>query len=261
MPITLVLLPGMDGTGLLFRNWIAARPEGYVLQVIDYPADQPLGYDALLPLVRARLPREEPYFLLAESFSGPLGLMLARQAPPNLRGLILCCSFAKNPQPALALARPMVGLLGFSALPSIMARLGHRALFGRFADDETRAALSEALRRLPPAVLQARMRAVLDVDVSDLLPQIRLPVLYLQAREDRVVPASASRRGCDALPQVKLASIVAPHMLLQTMPHEAWAAVEAFLGPRIRGDDGGHDNRASTTTSVIPANAGIHKPR
>src|SRR5581483_8651961 len=98
---TIVLLPGMDGTGLLFQPWIAAKPDGFDVQVIDYPVDAELGYEDLWPLVRARLPQNRPYFLLAESFSGPLGVMLAAEAPPGLRGLMLCCTFAKNPRPSL----------------------------------------------------------------------------------------------------------------------------------------------------------------
>jgi pimeloyl-ACP methyl ester carboxylesterase len=226
---TIVLLPGMDGTGLLFQPWIAAKPEGYELCVIDFPVDVALGYDELLPLVRARLPQDRPYVLLAESFSGPLGLMLAAEAPSNLRGLILCSTFAKNPLPLPALVKPFVGLMGFSAFPALLARFGHRALFGHFGEDQYRAVLSEALRRLRPSVFQARMRAVLGVDVTVLLPRVALPVLYLAAEEDRVVPLSALRHLMQALPRMRVARIAAPHMLLQTMPSAAWQAVLSFI--------------------------------
>jgi pimeloyl-ACP methyl ester carboxylesterase len=69
---------------------------------------------------------------------------------------------------------------------------------------------------------------VLSVDVSAVLPQIVVPVLYLRASEDRLVPRSAS----DALtivPQIRLTEIEGPHFLLQASPSAAAAAVEAFL--------------------------------
>ncbi|HEX7642301.1 MAG TPA: alpha/beta hydrolase [Burkholderiaceae bacterium] len=226
---TVVLLPGMDGTGLLFQPWIAAKPDGFDLRVIDYPVDAALGYQELLPLVRVRLPQDRPYILLAESFSGPLGLMLAAEAPSGLAGLILCCTFAKNPLPWLVFAKPLLGGTGFLVSPALLARLGHRALFGRFADAQTKAALSGALRRLHPSVLQARMLAVLGADVSALLPRVCVPALYLSAGEDRVVPASALRRLVEALPRMRISRIATPHMLLQTAPQEAWKAVVTFL--------------------------------
>jgi len=228
--ITIVLLPGMDGTGMLFRPWNDAKPENVELRVIDYPTDVALAYEDLLPLVRARLPQDRPYVLLAESFSGPLGLMLAAEAADRLCGLILCCTFAKNPQPVLKLLRPFVTLVKFAGLPAVLARLGHRALFGRFANTQTQAALSASLRHLHPAVLGSRMRAVLDVDVTPLLSHVDVPVLYLSAEEDRVVPPSALRHLAQALPQMQVVRIAAPHMLLQTMPGAAWQAVLSFFG-------------------------------
>lgn len=226
---TIVLLPGMNGTADLFADFAAVKPSTFQLLTLDYPVDVPLGYDELARLVRSRLPQDRPYVLLAESFSGPIGLMLATEALPGMRGLILCCTFAKNPLPLLALFKPFVVLLGFASLPGLLSKLGHRALFGRFASARTKQALSAALLRLTPSVLQARMRAVLGVDMTALLPQVALPALYLSAQEDRVVPHSACEHLCRYLPQMQVASIAAPHMLLQTAPAEAWDATTAFL--------------------------------
>ncbi|UUZ51553.1 alpha/beta hydrolase [Massilia sp. B-10] len=72
--------------------------------------------------MRSRLPPAEPYFLLGESFSGPVAIALAAERPPMLLGLILSCTFARNPlpistgaQPARAICpavRPLVGTGG-----------------------------------------------------------------------------------------------------------------------------------------------------
>ena len=227
---TIVLLPGMDGTGKLFQHWIAAKPPGYELSALAYPAGEALAYAELAQRVRAALPRDRPYFLLAESFSGPLGLMLSAEVPPGLRGLILCCSFAKGPLPFPALFKPLVALFGFAAQPAVLARLGHRALFGRFAGSDTFNALSDALRGLRAPVLRSRLRAVLAVDATPLLARVTLPVLYLQAKDDRVVPPRALRHLRQFLPHMQVARIAAPHMLLQTAPAEAWRAVLPFVG-------------------------------
>ena len=78
----LIVLPGMDATGTLhdgFINAMAAR--GIAASVIAYPHDRPLDYRQLLPFVQAALPRDVPFVLLGESFSGPLALAVAARAP------------------------------------------------------------------------------------------------------------------------------------------------------------------------------------
>ena len=104
----LVLLPGMDGTGELFAPFIAAL-DGWPTTVISYPPDREMEYAGHEAHARARLPLDGDYVLLAESFSGPVGIALAASRPRGLRGLILCASFAVNPLPRLAFMKPIVG--------------------------------------------------------------------------------------------------------------------------------------------------------
>ncbi|MFA5258386.1 MAG: hypothetical protein WC360_09565, partial [Opitutales bacterium] len=76
----LILLPGLDGTGRLFSDFVAALgPEADVV-VVSYPTDQCLSYHELVAFVRPFLPRDRPYVILAESFSGPIGIALAASA-------------------------------------------------------------------------------------------------------------------------------------------------------------------------------------
>jgi len=91
----LVLLPGLDGTGELFAPFVGALT-GIDTRVIAYPADRAMDYPEHEGFVRDKLPRDEDYFLLAESFSGPIGISIAATAPPRLRGLILCGTFASR---------------------------------------------------------------------------------------------------------------------------------------------------------------------
>ena len=80
----LVLLPGLDGTGKLFAEFLEALDLGSSAQVVPYPPDIPLGYDELETLVRAALPAHGPFIILGESFSGPLAIRIAARPPPAL---------------------------------------------------------------------------------------------------------------------------------------------------------------------------------
>ncbi|MBK8337779.1 MAG: alpha/beta hydrolase [Sterolibacteriaceae bacterium] len=227
--VALVLLPGLDGTGLLFADFAASfGPEVKVI-VASYPTDIPLDYSELEPIARSFLPRDQPFFLLAESFSGPIGISICASAPPGLLGLVLCCSFARNPVPAFASLRALVGIVPLSVMP---VRLLGLFLLGRFASSARLGALARALALVSASVLRARTRAVLAVDVSASLPLLRVPVLYLRASEDRVVARSSSELVAALARQCKVAEFVAPHFLLQVSPSPVAARVTEFMCDR-----------------------------
>lgn len=53
---SLVLLPGLDGSGVLFRPLLWHLGIGIRPIVMNYPADRPLGYQQLLLIVLAAVP-------------------------------------------------------------------------------------------------------------------------------------------------------------------------------------------------------------
>jgi pimeloyl-[acyl-carrier protein] methyl ester esterase len=97
-PVTIVLLPGMDGTGKLFAGFVAALGDAARPVVVAYPTDSQLDYRQLIDVARTFLPLGEPFVLLGESFSGPIAIALAAERPAGLFALVLCCSFAPNPE-------------------------------------------------------------------------------------------------------------------------------------------------------------------
>lgn len=219
----LVLLPGMDGTGELFGAFAdAVRVD---TQIVRYPTDRALGYTELERLVISELPSQEPYLLLGESFSGPIVLSIAARRPPFLRGVVSCCSFARNPRPGLGPLRALVNWL--PDRPPIDPLMW--LLAGRFSTPELRAELSRALGQVSPAALRARMTAVIGVDVVPKLHSISVPLMYLRASEDRVVPAVASQIILENVPRSRAEELVGPHFLLQTQPEEAARLVEDFM--------------------------------
>src|SRR5688500_11525020 len=127
--IALVLLPGLDGTGFLFESFVAAIGKSAEVIVVSYPPDNELDYISLEQLVRSRLP-DRPSVLLAESFSGPIAISIAASPPSGLRGLILSCSFARNPVPFPALAKLLLKIL--SPFPPPLWLLNF-LLLGRFS--------------------------------------------------------------------------------------------------------------------------------
>jgi pimeloyl-ACP methyl ester carboxylesterase len=138
----LVLLHGMDGTGALFAAFRHALGPGVRTIVVSYPPDEDLGYAGLEAVARLQLPQDEPFTLLAESFSGPIAISIAASRPAGLRGLILVCSFGRSPRPLLAPLRPLVRFLPIRSVPTGL--LAWRTL-GRFATPALRLDLAAVL--------------------------------------------------------------------------------------------------------------------
>ena len=83
--MTLVLLPGLDGTGDLFSNFVEALSPSLEAKIVRYPADRPLSYVDLFPIALNSIPTK-PFVLLGESFSTPLAVRLAATNPSSLKG-------------------------------------------------------------------------------------------------------------------------------------------------------------------------------
>jgi pimeloyl-ACP methyl ester carboxylesterase len=225
-PITLILLPGMDGTGSLFRPFIDAVGPTFKIKVIQYPTDQAMDYRALLAHVRRELPVNEPYVVLGESFSGPIAVELAAEADPLLRGLILCCTFVRNPRPLLSGLRFVIQSVPMWMPPmSVFGNL----LLGKFSTPALRLALAQAIAQVTPAVMRARVHAVLCVDVTAQMTAVKIPILYLRATQDKLVPRSTSEWICHLNPRTQVVNVDAPHCPLQTTPLEAVQVVQKFL--------------------------------
>ena len=225
--MSLVLLPGLDGTGVLFRPLLGALPPSLPVTVVIYPPDQPLDYEALLPLVMAALPVASPFVLLGESFSGPLALRAAACRPAGLVGVVLSASFYRSPHPYLpswirGLVRP--------ALLRIVPRFSQvKALLGGYSTEGIRLLVREALAQVTPEVFACRLRAVLDVDASEALTQCPVPLLYLRGTRDFVVPRWNARDIQRLLPSAAIQVIPAPHLVLQTQPQLAADALVPFI--------------------------------
>ena len=224
----LLLLPGMPGTGELFKPLVDELEDHFEIDAVSYPADKPLGYEQLLDLVTSRIPKEKPYFILGESFSGPLAVMAAIKYPENLLGVILVASFVTSPMP-----RWINSLKRFARGPILDVRprshINDR-LMGNKCDEKTRKWIHETLPRLRTDVLSARVQAVLEVNVREELKSLQVPILYIAGSSDWLI----GKKCIDVIwlcrPDVEIKVIGGVHMILQTNPTDAAAAIIDFCG-------------------------------
>ena len=230
---TLVLLPGLDGTGDFFQPLLESLGDRVRCRVVRYPVDGGFDYATCEAVARAALPPEGPYVLLGESFSGPLAVSLAAAAPEGLVGIILCVTFAINPHPRLSFIRPLLPYIPYHG-HKLSLGLSRFLVLGRWLTPAIRQLHQKIIASVPPATLRARLEAVVDCDVREALARVGVPILCLVAKHDRLIPRSAARVIGQLAPAARIVELDAPHCLLQCVPDPAAQTILGFLQGAIR---------------------------
>lgn len=224
--LTAVLLPGIDGTAKMFGPLQAALAAVLPCQPIGYPSREFLNYPALIDYITAHLPPGE-LVLIAESFSGPLALMLADKLAARVRAVVLVATFVSNPRPWLApLAKVILRDWMFGIKPN--KTLARFFVLGD-APDSMVEAVYQHHQHVAGHVSLGRLREVFNVDVRQLLRHTQIPVLHLYAKQDRVVLRQSVREIQRLRPDISSIGIDGPHFLLQTRATPCAAAIVNFL--------------------------------
>jgi len=223
---TLILLPGLDGTGLVFEPLLEHLPSTIDPVIVRYPGDTPMSFQEHIDFARMRLPEDKPFVLLAESFSGPIGLQLLADPPENLVGVIFVATFERYPKPFLLdLARLLPqGMLLRLFATSLLCRL---FCLGS-ADRGAVALFQKALASVKVSALSQRLKILAELPPP---PETSFsgPCLYLQASHDRLVPERAATRLQRHLSQMQLERIPGPHIILLARPEEGARAICNFI--------------------------------
>jgi pimeloyl-[acyl-carrier protein] methyl ester esterase len=218
--LTALLLPGLDGTGDLFAPFVAAAPEEIYPIVVSYPTAE-ASIEALERHVREKI--TEKCIVIAESFSGPIGVRVASDA--RVRALILCNSFIRSPLPR---ALRFFAISPIFAIP--MPRLAvRRHLLGHSANSELVEIAQAVLRRVPARVLAQRTRHVFETDERKAVRDLPKPILYLRGADDTLCSESSWEELHAIRPDAEIAKLRGPHLLLQVSPAECWQAILRFM--------------------------------
>ncbi len=214
---TLVLMPGLDGTGKFFDPIIPLLQADFNLQIVTYPDLD--SFEAYVDCALSQLPTEAGFSLLAESFSGPVAIAAMAQRPGLVGPSVLSSTFVRSPLPELTRMSAYIPDQMFS-----IGALGQFCLdLYEVEDDdfsETQPLPLNVTEQLDGSVLKNRIGAMSRIDISALLPGIEVPILYLRGTHDRIVSENDATMMQQYLPRVERVDIDAPHLLLQTRPQQ-----------------------------------------
>ncbi len=224
---SLLMLPGLDGTGVMFRPIIEELRSHVDPIVVSFSQEEEgCSYPKLADHVSTLLPQND-YFILGESFSGPLALMLADQKPKGLKGIILCATFISNPSAVFPPPfRFLVQAPMFSVWPvSIKASV----LTGGRSNDRIRQLIQETREKTTNRALAARTREAMKVNVSEELNRCEYPILYLRGVRDIIVGSHNLKKIKKIKGDVSEVTLDTSHLVLQEAPHDAAEEILKFI--------------------------------
>ena len=224
----ILLLPGMDGTGQLMSDIRDALAGKYAPIVIRYPSNIKLSFYELAELVQGHFPINEKFIIVAESFSVPIAIICAAKNPENIKSLVLCAGFATSPIKGLRryIGRLLAPVSLRLSLPGVILKIW---LVGKNADSSLVSRVKNIVSSMQKTVLIDRVNSVFNCDVREEIGKIEIPILYIRAKNDRLIGKSCYDEIKTANSNVELSEIEGPHFILQKEPVESAKIILRFI--------------------------------
>jgi pimeloyl-ACP methyl ester carboxylesterase/class 3 adenylate cyclase len=142
------------------------------------------------------------FYLRGQSEGGPVAIAYAARHPERVLKLVLSGTFASGPQ--LAELRRDVGE-ALTALIKAEWNLGSRAISDLLGTEPPQGFPTGMRERATSAeYFDAMIRAMAEIDVTDLLPAIIAPTLIVHGRDDKAIPFELGRALAAAIPNARL---------------------------------------------------------
>jgi pimeloyl-ACP methyl ester carboxylesterase len=120
----------------------------------------------------------------------------------------------------------LASLLARFALPDFAIRA---FLVGGNASSALRASVRTTVSSVKHAVIAARLHFVLGCDVRKELGDVAVPMLYIQANQDRLIPGACRNEIHRIKPEMAVRTIDGPHLILQREPQRTAEVVAEFV--------------------------------
>ncbi|MGY6632128.1 MAG: alpha/beta fold hydrolase [Alkalilacustris sp.] len=237
------LIPGLGGVGAFWDGVTERLADRFRVVSHDHrgtgASSRPTGPYAIAQMAGDLLAVMDHHgmdraILLGHSTGGAIAQEVALGWPDRVRALVLSATWA-GPDPAFlaafALRRRVLlemGAAAYGVLGQLMLRtpeqLNARPALLDPDPDAAAAALGD------PAIVAARIGALMAHDRCGDLPALRVPTLVVCAADDRVAPVHMSRALAALIPQARLAVLPGGgHFLPQEAPEAFLSVVAPFL--------------------------------
>lgn len=198
----IVLVPGIDGTALLFYRQQPLLERRFETVTFPLPSADPSGMTmaslseqlADVVALQSAASSSAGAILLGESFGGALAMYTAIRRPDIVRGLVIVNSFPYLSQRLrLQVAPRLLRMLPWAAMPLVRRYTSTHLHSPHAHRDDIREFLSRA-RHIDRRSYIRRLEIIRSLDLRDQLHLIDAPTLFLAGDHDRLLPAERLAR-------------------------------------------------------------------
>jgi len=192
----LVLVPGLDGTALLFFRQLPRLVERFDVMTFPLPDDSAADMGSLVAELRAFIDSHsaQRVLLCGESFGGALSMSFSLAHPERVLGLVILNSFPVIRTRLRLLVGPwMLRCLPWGAMP-LMRRYTEHRLHSPHASEDDLHEFRERSKQIGRAGYIRRIEILRSYDIRDRLRGLEPPALFLASDQDRLVPSVAEAR-------------------------------------------------------------------
>ncbi|MCU0571680.1 MAG: alpha/beta hydrolase [Syntrophobacteraceae bacterium] len=197
---TIILVPGLDGTALLFYRQVPILARRFHVLTFPLPDDSTCTMDSLVEDLRQLVEDavgqkgHERLILCGESFGGALSLSFAVAYPRLLLGLVIVNSFPViRRRIRLNLAPRLLKLVPWGAMPFVR-RFTESRLHSPHTLPVDLAEFHERTRSIGRQGYIRRLEILQQYDIRGQLQRIRTPTLLLAGDLDHLVPSVREAR-------------------------------------------------------------------
>jgi pimeloyl-ACP methyl ester carboxylesterase len=188
----LVLVPGLDGTALLFYRQVPLLAERFDVVSFPLPDCAVRSMDDLVADLRQLIDQiagERPVVLCGESFGGALSMSFALAHPERVRALVIVNSFPYvRSRIKLRLAPLALRLFPWGGMP-LVRRFTEARLHSPHALPEDLHEFHERSRQIGRLGYIRRLEILWSYDIRERLHEIAAPTLFLAGDRDQLVPS------------------------------------------------------------------------
>lgn len=207
----IILLPGVDGTGILFEPFVNTFKADVPVEVMPLTTDSDQSILNQVSIIEQAVGDEE-VILIVESYSGLLAYELAKRNKIRIKQIFFFGCFLQPPSFIGKLGR----FLPVRLLNIIPDKLLSHILFNRWSTPELIGLLRKAIASGDSSNLKKRIKIIASYQKPN--QPIDVPCIYVQATMDNLVSAYNLKAFEDLCSNLQVEVVEATHMLLQTQP-------------------------------------------
>ena len=210
----IILVPGLDGTALLFYRQIPLLSKQFDVLTFSLPNDSGSTMDSLIEDLRKLIDevlkkrRDKKVLLCGESFGGALSLSFALAHPELLMGLVIVNSFPTiRQQLKLRLGKQLVRMIPWGAM-RVVRKFTESRLHSPHALPEDLYQFHLRMQYVGRKGYVRRLEILQTYDIREKLNRIQTPTLFLAGNLDRLVPSvQESRFMTERMPNASMVEL------------------------------------------------------